>query len=101
MLILAKIILIVYLLAINVYGFLLLSTQKKNKELGDEKAPKISDGKLFLCGLLGGSLTIYLCMFLLKYRLTNFLFMVIMPIFIALNGYVVFLCFSQNFGIIV
>ena len=59
----------VYLIAINVYGVLILKFQKQAREEGDEESIAIGDGKLFLTGFLGGALGIYASMFIFKYRL--------------------------------
>ena len=73
------------------------STEHKKKTC--KPANKICDGKLFFSGALGGALGIYTAMFIYKYKLTNFLLMVIMPVFIAINLYCLFIAFSGNFWI--
>lgn len=93
------IILITYLVAINVYGIILLKSQKNAREFGEDDHPIISDGKLFMTGLLGGALGIYVFMFIFKYRLKNFIFMIFMPVFLALNVYLIYLLFSNGFWI--
>ena len=55
------------------------------------------DWKLLLCGALGGAITIYVCMFIFKYKLNNLLLMLVMPIFTAVNGYLWFILFSSGF----
>ncbi len=55
------------------------------------------DWKLLLCGALGGAITIYVCMFIFKYKLNNLLLMLVMPIFAAVNGYLWFMLFSSGF----
>ena len=87
------IILITYFVAINFYGILMLKFQKKAKTEGENVAEqdKITDTKLILTGLLGASLGIYVFMFIFKYRLKNFFFMIIMPVFIAINVYLIIL----------
>jgi hypothetical protein len=57
------------------------------------------DWKLLLCGALGGAITIYVCMFIFKYKLNNLLLMLVMPIFAAVNGYLWFILFSSGFFI--
>lgn len=99
MLIFIKILVAVYLLAINVYSFLLICTQKNERESGEKQ--KTSDGKIFIAGALGGATAIYVAMFVFKYRLGSLLLMVLMPLLIAVNVYVVVTCFSQNFGVVV
>ena len=95
------ILLIVYILAINLYGILMLHFQKKARIDGDEENIAISDTKLMLTGLLGGATGIFVFMFILKYRLRSMFMMVLMPIFIALNFYIVYKIFSGGFGYII
>ena len=57
------------------------------------------DWKLLLCGALGGAITIYVCMFIFKYKLNNLLLMILMPILSAVNGYLWFLLLSSRFFI--
>lgn len=94
--ILFYIVLIVYVLAINVYGVMLLRFQKKAREKGDEENIAISDSKLLLTGFLGGATGIYISMFMLKYRLKSLVMMVLMPIFIAINVYFVVQAFTNG-----
>ena len=64
-----------YLLAINFYAFLLVKNLKdESDENGDYKK---SDGRLFLTGLLGGAITIYVCLFIFKYRQKSLFLMII------------------------
>ena len=91
------VILIAYLLAINAYGILMLHFQKKAfKECNEEK--QVSDSKLFLAGLLGGATGIFVFMFIFKYRLKSLFLMVLMPVLIALNVYIVIALFRNGFG---
>ena len=92
MLILMRVLLVVYVLAINAYGFLLLKFQKDGDELGDCEN-KVHDGKLFITALLGGALGIFVAVFVLKYRMKSMFFMVLMPVVAVLNAYLIFLCF--------
>ena len=77
------ILLIAYIAAVNFYAFMLVKTLR-DKELEDAKhhvsapavpasnnnssfaLPEKPTGRLYLTGLLGGAVTIYVCMFLLK-----------------------------------
>ena len=96
MLILCYILFAVYTIAVNLYGVIILKYQKK--ELTEPTDRPIKDGKLFLTGLLGGALSIYVFMFIFKYRLKSLSFMVFMPLITVLNVYFVILLFSTNFG---
>ncbi len=97
MLILCYALLIVYVVAVNLYGVLILKYQKK-EDL--EHVPRtINDGKLILTGILGGALGIYVFMFIYKHRLKSLMLMLLMPLLTVINVYMVFVLFSSNFGI--
>ena len=87
-----------YVIAINLYGVLILKFQKKAKEQQND-VNEISDVKLLFTGILGGAIGIFIFMFILKYRLKSLHLMVLMPLFIALNGYLIFLAINGGFGI--
>ena len=95
------IILIVYTLAINFYGILMLHFQKKARENGDEENVSIGDSKLFFAGLLGGATGIYIFMFIFKYRLKSIFMMVLMPILVAINIYLLVISFRSGYGLFV
>ena len=99
MLILIRVLVITYLVAINVYSFLLIVFQKKQVEENSKQT--IKDGKLFITGILGGALGVYLAMFILSYRLSNLFLMVTMPLLIVMTVYVIIVGFQGNFGFIV
>ena len=99
MLILIRVLVITYILAINVYSFLLIFFQKKQMEENSES--KIKDGKVFISGMLGGALGVYLAMFILSYRLNNLFLMVTMPILIVLTAYIIIVGFQGNFGFVI
>ncbi len=82
----------VYILAVNFYSFWLLKSQRDDFEAGGD-AYKQQDGKLMLVALLGGAATIYATMFVLRYRLSNLLLMVGLPVLAVLNVYCFFLGF--------
>ena len=88
----------VYVFSINLYGILMLKFQKKAREDGDEENIGISDTKLIITGLLGGALGIFVFMFILKYRLKSIIMMVLMPLFISLNAYLIFVTINGGFG---
>ncbi len=90
------IVLIVYILAINLYGILILNYQKKSKIENNENL-KVSDFKIMLAGALGAATGIYTFMFIFKYRLKCLYMMVLMPIFIALNIYGIIIMFTRVF----
>lgn len=94
-------IIIVYIIAINLYGVLMLRFQKKAREDGDEESIIVSDSKLLLAGLLGGATGIFIFMFIFKYRLKSLFMMVLMPVFIAINYYILFLLLNGGFGLFV
>ena len=95
---LIRIILITYVLSINVYAFLLIFFQKKQLEENLESTVK--DSKLLLTGLLGGAVGIYVAMFVYSYRLQSLFLMIVIPILIVLNAYVLILGVTGNFGFI-
>ena len=84
---LLHILLAIYLAAINVYSFMLVRTLKKREETR-ETDKKSGNAKLFVAGFLGGALTGYVALFVLKYRTDNLLLMIVLPILAALNIYI-------------
>ena len=95
------IVFIVYLVAVNLYGVLMLRFQKKASEDESGETPKISDAKLFLAAILGGATGIFVLMFIFKYRLKSLFLMVFMPVLIAVNVYLIVLALSSGFGLFV
>ena len=98
MLVLIQILVAVYYLAINVYSFLLLRSQKISEENSD--CSKVRDGSVFIAAILGGALGIYVAMFVLKYRMRSLMLMVFMPVLIVFNIYLIVVGFANNFWII-
>ncbi len=88
----------VYILAINFYAVMLLKSQRDEYGENDKKA---GDGKLILTAILGGALGIYVSMFIMRYRLKNLLFMILMPVISVLNVYFFYLAFRSGFTFIV
>ncbi len=90
------ILLITYVIAINLYGVLMLKFQKKAQD--DDQYTKISDAKIYLAGILGGATGIFIFMFILKHNLKSLLMMVLMPMFIVINFYLIITVFNGGFG---
>ena len=107
------ILLVAYILAINFYAFLLIKSareKEKERELNEESVvvdgrespttlpTEKNTGKLCITGLLGGAITLYVCMFLYKYKRSDLLLMVLMPILGVLNVYLWVLLFRSGFS---
>ncbi|MBQ9118355.1 MAG: hypothetical protein IJY11_04055 [Clostridia bacterium] len=88
------VLLIVYVLAVNFYAFLMMKALKKE----EDPVQKVTDGKLALTAALGGAITIYVCMFVFKYRLNNLFLMILMPVLSALNLWLWFVTIRSGFG---
>jgi hypothetical protein len=114
------ILLVAYILSINFYAFLLVkSLRDKEREMQVKNEletltptntastptpatlPERITGKLCITGLLGGAITIYVCMFVLKYKRTDLLLMVLMPLLGVLNIYLFVLLFRSGFSFFV
>lgn len=91
----------VYYIAINVYGIVILKIQKKARMEERSYDDTLSDGKLLLTALLGGSLGIFVGMFAMKYRLKSLILMVLIPVILAVNIYILVLIFTNNNFILV
>ena len=109
---------IAYILAINFYAFLLVKSYRDKEKQAEElkqaepllqaandtlptKAPEKVSGKLLITGLLGGAITIYICMFILKYKRSDLLLMILMPLLGVLNIYLWVLMFRSGFSFFV
>ncbi len=104
------ILLISYILAVNFYAFLLVKTLKTEEQQaevmrqgepltlagGNAKPPQKGLSKLIFTGILGGAVTIYVCMFLLKYKRSDLLLMVLMPLIGVLNIYLFVMLFKNG-----
>jgi len=86
----------IYLLAVNFYGILLMSAQKKARTETDEKG--VSDARVFVAAFLGGTLGVYLYMLIKKWRLTSLHLVVFLPLVFALNVYLIYMAISYRFG---
>ena len=115
--VLLYILLSAYIIAINFYSFLLvkgLRDKERQAEAAKQAQPLIEESshaeeplnpsrerylsKLCLAGALGGAITIYTCMFILKYKRSDLLLMVLMPLLGVLNVYLFALLFKSGFG---
>ena len=115
--ILLYILLIAYIIAINFYAFLLVKgfrDREKQAEIERQASPLIDAaqnaespiktepekylGKMLIAGAMGGAITIYVCMFILKYKRSDLLLMVLMPLLGVLNVYLFVLLFKSGFG---
>ena len=92
--ILLYIILITYVVAVNGYGILILFFQKRELEESREEEKSISDGRLLIVGALGGATGILTFMFILKYRLKNLPLMLLLPVLVAINVFLIILAFK-------
>lgn len=90
-----KVALGVYLIAINVFGFTLVLTQKNQKK--ERATVTVRDSKLVITAVLGGATGIFVSIFVLKYRLQSMLLMVVMPVVIFLNVYMVISFYCGGF----
>lgn len=94
------IIIIVYILAVNFYAVMLIKSQRD--EFGDdERMKKSGDGKIILTAILGGAISIYVSMFIMKYRTKNLLLMITLPIIGVLNIYLFILAFRSGISFFV
>jgi len=122
------ILLIAYIVAINFYAFLYVKSlrdqERKNEDLkqaeplsaydpygnpntpissennvnSGRKTPDRNLGKLIITGALGGAISIYVCMFVFKYKRSDLLLMVLMPLLGVLNVYLWVLLFKSGFS---
>ena len=82
----------VYILSVNFCAAMLVKRQYNAWEAGDTAVGK-TDGKVILAALLGGAVAVFVTMFILRYRLSNLLFMIAMPVLSVVNLY----CFYLGF----
>ena len=74
----------VYILAVNFYGFRLVRTQYEESGGGEAV-------RMLLTAALGGALAQFITMLVLRFRLKNLVLMIALPLFIVLNGYCFYL----------
>lgn len=93
---LIKILIAVYLVAVNVYAFFLMRLQKTQALYSNNTTVK--DGKLLLVGIMGGALGIFISAFILSYRRDSMFIMIVMPLLIALTVYLTILGILGDFS---
>lgn len=89
------VIFIVYIVAVNFYAFILIKTQRDESDNADEKSNN-GIGKLFLTAILGGAIGIYISMFIMRFRTSNLLLMILMPIIGVINVYLFIAAFRSG-----
>lgn len=85
------VLLVVYIVAVNFYGWRIVKSQRDAREEGG--CGCVGDGKLLLASVLGGSVAIFASMFAMKYRLDSIVLMVGLPLLAVFNFYCFFLAF--------
>ena len=111
------ILLVAYIFAVNFYAFLLVKSLRDKEQKSEfekqasplvdtvagtqTKPPERNLGKLCIAGLLGGAITIYTCMFIFKYKRSDMLLMILMPLLGVLNVYIWVLLFRSGFSFFV
>ena len=81
----------VYILAVNFYGFRLVRSQYE--EGGTEDKLRGEAVRMLLTAALGGAMAQFITMLVLRFRLKNLVLMIALPLFIVLNGYCFYLLF--------
>ncbi len=94
MLLFLRILSIVYILAVNAYGYILVYLKREENADGGCKPLY---GKFLITGVLGGALGLYVAMFVYKFRLDSLVLMIFIPVLIVVNAFVVWQLFSNNF----
>ena len=76
------VLLTVYIIAVNFYGYRYVKMQRDSVDAGD--CPK-GDGKLFLTAVMGGAIAVYTSLLLMRFRRTSFVLMVFLPLIAVFN----------------
>lgn len=116
------VLLVAYILAVNFYAFLLIKSLRDKERQEDvqkqaiplvavEQSPETSPKterffdrpltKLLTTGILGGAITLYACMFIFKYKRSDLLLMIALPLLGVLNVYIFVLLFRSGFSFLV
>jgi hypothetical protein len=85
----------------NAYGGNGSYNSRNGGSVGGSGSGNVGNGKLLLTALLGGAIAVYVCMFVFRFRLSNLLLMVAMPVLAALNVYLFFIAYRSGFGLFV
>jgi uncharacterized membrane protein YsdA (DUF1294 family) len=68
----------------------------KNDYISDERGQNYGDGKLLLAALLGGAISIYVTMFITKFKLKNILLMIALPVIAVFNVWFCVIAFRSG-----
>lgn len=85
---------VVYFIAINVYGIIIMKIQKDAREFGEEHG--VNDFRLFFTAILGGATGIFSSMLIMRYRIKNIILMTGLPVLIVFNVFSIVYLFSQG-----
>ncbi len=80
--VLLYILLTVYIIAVNFYAYRFIREQRDSVDAGE---PAAGDGKIFLSAILGGAVTLFASLLIMKYRRSSFVLMVFLPLLAVLN----------------
>lgn len=87
----------VYILAVNFYGFRLVRSQYEEGETETKLRGEVV--RMLFTAALGGALAQFITMLVLRFRLKNLVLMIALPLLIVLNGYCIFLIFRAIAGL--
>lgn len=81
-----------YIAAVNFFTFRLVKLEREEWASGDDKYNS-HDGKILLACIMGGSIGAFVTMVVNKFRITNLLFMILLPLLSVINLYGFYLAF--------
>ena len=88
-----KIIIILYLIAINLIGFCMMGVDKRKARRGKWR---VKEASLFLPAVIGGSLGSWLGMYVFRHKTKHWYFVVGMPLILVLQVIVVLFFISRT-----
>lgn len=88
-----KIIIILYLIAINLIGFCMMGVDKRKARRGKWR---VKEASLFLAAVIGGSLGSWLGMYVFRHKTKHWYFVVGMPLILVLQVIVVLFFISRT-----